>query len=111
MSDIFFRQLGIPRPDINLGVGSGSHGRQTAAVMVALEELFEQRHPAMVVVYGDVNSTVAAALVASKMGIRLAHVEAGLRSFDMTMPEEITASSQTASQIFSLRPALTGSLI
>lgn len=89
MSDIFFRQLGIPKPDINLGVGSGSHGRQTAAVMSALEELFEERRPAMVVVYGDVNSTVAAALVASKMGIPFVHVEAGLRSFDMTMPEEI----------------------
>jgi len=89
MSDIFFRQLGIPKPDINLGVGSGSHGRQTAAVMFALEELFEDLGPALVVVYGDVNSTVAAALVASKMGIRIAHVEAGLRSFDMTMPEEI----------------------
>ena len=89
MSDIFFRQLGIPKPDINLGVGSGAHGRQTAAVMVALEELFEERNPAMVVVYGDVNSTVAAALVASKMGIPFAHVEAGLRSFDRTMPEEL----------------------
>lgn len=89
MSDIFFRQLGIPKPDVNLGVGSGAHGRQTAAVMIALEELFEERRPAMVVVYGDVNSTVAAALVASKMGIAIAHVEAGLRSFDMTMPEEI----------------------
>lgn len=89
MSEIFFRQLGIPKPDVNLGVGSGTHGRQTAAVMAALEELFEQRRPAMVVVYGDVNSTVAAALVASKMGIPLAHVEAGLRSFDHTMPEEI----------------------
>ncbi|WP_370891889.1 non-hydrolyzing UDP-N-acetylglucosamine 2-epimerase [Janibacter sp. GXQ6167] len=89
MSDIFFRQLGIPKPDVNLGVGSGSHGRQTAAVMSALEELFEEREPAMVIVYGDVNSTVAAALVASKMGIPFVHVEAGLRSFDMTMPEEI----------------------
>ncbi len=89
MSDIFFRQLGIPKPDVNLGVGSGTHGRQTAAVMSALEELFEERTPAMVIVYGDVNSTVAAALVASKMGIPFVHVEAGLRSFDMTMPEEI----------------------
>ena len=89
MSDVFFRQLGIPKPDVNLGVGSGSHGRQTAKVMEALEELFEDRRPDMVIVYGDVNSTVAAALVASKMGIAIAHVEAGLRSFDMTMPEEI----------------------
>lgn len=89
MSDIFFRQLGIPMPDVNLGVGSGSHGAQTAKVMEALEELFTQKRPDLVVVYGDVNSTVAAALVASKMGITFAHVEAGLRSFDMTMPEEI----------------------
>ncbi len=89
MSEIFFRQLGIPEPDVDLGVGSGSHGAQTAAIMTALEPLFEERRPALVVVYGDVNSTVAAALVASKLGIRVAHVEAGLRSFDMSMPEEI----------------------
>ncbi len=89
MSDIFFRQLGIPKPDVNLGVGSGPHGAQTAKVMEALEQLFTERRPDLVVVYGDVNSTVAAALVASKMGITFAHVEAGLRSFDMTMPEEI----------------------
>ncbi|WP_435202029.1 non-hydrolyzing UDP-N-acetylglucosamine 2-epimerase [Janibacter sp. GS2] len=89
MSDIFFRQLGIPKPDVNLGVGSGAHGAQTAKVMEALEELFTDRRPDLVVVYGDVNSTVAAALVAAKMGITFAHVEAGLRSFDMTMPEEI----------------------
>lgn len=89
MSDIFFRQLGIPKPDVNLGVGSGAHGAQTAKVIEALEELFTERRPDLVVVYGDVNSTVAAALVASKMGITFAHVEAGLRSFDMTMPEEI----------------------
>lgn len=89
MSDVFFRQLGIQKPDVNLGVGSGAHGAQTAKVMEALEELFTERRPDLVVVYGDVNSTVAAALVASKMGITFAHVEAGLRSFDMTMPEEI----------------------
>ncbi|GAA1171640.1 UDP-N-acetylglucosamine 2-epimerase (non-hydrolyzing) [Ornithinimicrobium humiphilum] len=89
MSEVFFRQLGLPEPDVNLGVGSGSHGAQTAAIMVGLEELFTEQRPDLVVVYGDVNSTVAAALVASKMGIPLAHVEAGLRSFDMTMPEEI----------------------
>ncbi len=89
MFDVFFRQLGLPEPDINLGVGSGTHARQTAAVMTGLEEVLTERRPAMVVVYGDVNSTVAAALVAAKLQIRVAHVEAGLRSFDATMPEEI----------------------
>jgi UDP-N-acetylglucosamine 2-epimerase (non-hydrolysing) len=89
MSQVFFRQLGLPEPDVNLGVGSGTHGRQTAAIMSGLEELFEQWRPALVVVYGDVNSTLAAALVAAKLQILVAHVEAGLRSFDMTMPEEI----------------------
>lgn len=89
MSDVFFRELDLPRPDVNLGVGSGSHARQTAAIMVGLEELLMDRRPAMVIVYGDVNSTAAAALVASKLRVPIAHVEAGLRSFDMTMPEEI----------------------
>jgi len=89
MSDVFFRQLDIPEPDVNLGVGSGSHARQTAAIMIGLEELVERYAPAMVVVYGDVNSTVAAALVAAKHQVPLAHVEAGLRSFDLSMPEEI----------------------
>jgi UDP-N-acetylglucosamine 2-epimerase (non-hydrolysing) len=89
MSDIFFRQLNLPEPDVNLGVGSGSHGRQTAAVMVGIEDLLLADRPDMLVVYGDVNSTVAAALVASKLQIPVAHVEAGLRSFDVTMPEEI----------------------
>jgi UDP-N-acetylglucosamine 2-epimerase (non-hydrolysing) len=89
MSDVFFRQLGLPEPDVNLGVGSGTHAAQTAAVMIGLEGQFTQRRPAMVVVYGDVNSTAAAALVAAKMQITFAHVEGGLRSFDMSMPEEI----------------------
>lgn len=89
LSEVFFRELDLPRPDVALGVGSGSHATQTAAVMVALESLFIERQPAMVVVYGDVNSTVAAALVASKLQIPVAHVEAGLRSYDRTMPEEI----------------------
>jgi UDP-N-acetylglucosamine 2-epimerase (non-hydrolysing) len=89
MSDVFFRQLGLPEPDFNLGVGSGTHSQQTAAIMVGLEKLFLEWRPSMVVVYGDVNSTVAAALVASKLMITVAHVEAGLRSFDMMMPEEI----------------------
>lgn len=89
LSDVFFRQLNLRKPDLSLGVGSGSHANQTAAVMIALEQVFVEHAPDLVVVYGDVNSTLAAALVASKLGIRLAHVEAGLRSFDRAMPEEI----------------------
>ena len=89
MSDVFFAELGLPEPDVNLGVGSGSHGTQTGALMVALERELAANRPALVVVYGDVNSTLAAALVAAKMGIAFAHVEAGLRSFDRAMPEEV----------------------
>ncbi|WP_083999127.1 non-hydrolyzing UDP-N-acetylglucosamine 2-epimerase [Actinomadura kijaniata] len=89
MSDIFFRELGLPEPDVDLGVGSGSHGRQTGALLAALEEEFTASSPRSVIVYGDVNSTLAAALAAAKLGVPVAHVEAGLRSFDMTMPEEI----------------------
>ena len=89
MSRVFFEQLALPEPDINLGVGSGSHAAQTGTIMARLEELWVAEPPALVVVYGDVNSTVAAAMVTSKLGIPLAHVEAGLRSFDRTMPEEV----------------------
>ena len=89
MSEVFFRELDLPRPDLNLGVGSGSHASQTARIMVALEGAFADLDPALIVVYGDVNSTLAAAVVAAKLGRPIAHVEAGLRSFDRTMPEEI----------------------
>jgi len=89
MSDVFFQQLGMPQPDANLEVGSGSHARQTAEIVTRLEPVVVERKPDWVVVYGDVNSTMAAALVCSKVGIRVAHVEAGLRSRDRTMPEEI----------------------
>ncbi|MBW8484636.1 non-hydrolyzing UDP-N-acetylglucosamine 2-epimerase [Actinomadura parmotrematis] len=89
MSEVFFDELGLPEPDVNLGVGSGSHARQTAALMTGLEAEFTTRSPDLVIVYGDVNSTIAAALVAAKLHIPVAHVEAGLRSFDMTMPEEV----------------------
>ncbi len=89
MSEIFFRDLGLPRPDLNLGVGSGSHAGQTAALMVALEAAFATVEPTLVLVYGDINSTLAAAVVAAKLGLPIGHVEAGLRSFDRTMPEEV----------------------
>jgi len=89
MSDIFFRDFGMPPPDYFLGAGSASHGVQTAKVMMALEPLLEQIRPDLLVVPGDVNSTLAGALVGVKMGIRVAHIEAGLRSYDRTMPEEI----------------------
>ena len=89
MSEVFFQQLELPKPDINLGVGSGSHATQTAQVMIRLEEFFQQNRPNWVLVYGDINSTAAAALVCAKMLIPIGHVEAGLRSFDRTMPEEV----------------------
>lgn len=89
MSDVFFRDLDIPEPDENLNVGSGSHAQQTAAVMTRFEPVLLVRNPDIVLVYGDVNSTVAASLVCSKLGVRVGHVEAGLRSGDRTMPEEI----------------------
>jgi UDP-N-acetylglucosamine 2-epimerase (non-hydrolysing) len=89
MSDVFFRDLEIPTPDVNLAVGSGSHGEQTAAAMVGLEREWTADPPALAVLYGDVNSTLAASLVAAKLGVPSAHVEAGLRSFDRSMPEEI----------------------
>src|SRR6185437_277925 len=89
MSDVFFQQLEIPAPDVNMGVGSGSHARQTADIMSGFEPIVLERKPDLVLVYGDVNSTVAAALVCAKLGIKVGHVEAGLRSFDWTMREEI----------------------
>jgi len=89
MSDTFFQDLGIPAPDYHLGAGSGSHAVQTAAVMVSFEQVCERDRPDMVVVVGDVNSTLACSVVAKKMQLAVSHVEAGLRSFDLTMPEEI----------------------
>lgn len=89
MSDVFFEQLGLPKPDVSLGVGSGSHAVQTANIMIQFEKAVVESRPDLVLVYGDVNSTVAAALVCAKLHIRVGHVEAGLRSFDRSMPEEI----------------------
>lgn len=89
MSDLFFDALGLPTPQVDLHVGSGPHGEQTGHIMIRLEPLLQQQRPDLVIVFGDVNSTVGAALCAAKMGIPVAHVEAGLRSFDRTMPEEL----------------------
>jgi UDP-N-acetylglucosamine 2-epimerase (non-hydrolysing) len=89
MNDVFFQELGLPKPDVHLGVGSGSQAVQTARVMIGFDEAMDKRRPDIVLVVGDVNSTLAAALVAKKRGIAAVHVEAGLRSFDEAMPEEI----------------------
>ena len=89
MSDAFFEDLNLPEPHFHLGIGSGTHAEQTGRVMMAYEKLLMTERPDLAVVVGDVNSTVAAALAASKLGVRVAHLEAGLRSFDRTMPEEI----------------------
>ncbi|WOO42930.1 non-hydrolyzing UDP-N-acetylglucosamine 2-epimerase [Rubellicoccus peritrichatus] len=89
MSKIFFQQLGMPEPDINLEVGSASHAVMTAKIMIAFEEVVLKEKPDLVLVYGDVNSTIACALVAVKLGVKVGHVEAGLRSFDRGMPEEL----------------------
>jgi len=102
MSGVFFEQLGIPVPDVNLAVGSGSHAKQTAEIMTRLEPVVAEQKPDIVLVYGDVNSTMATALVCAKLGLRVGHVEAGLRSFDRTMPEEINrlVTDQLADLLF-----------
>ena len=112
MSEVFFVQLGLPRPDVNLEVGSGSHARQTAEVMTGMEREFTENSPALAVVYGDVNSTLGAALAGAKLGVPLAHVEAGLRSFDDSMPEEINRrlTDQLCALLFVTSPESTGHL-
>jgi len=112
MSEVFFVQLGLPRPDVNLGVGSGSHARQTAEIMTGMEQEFIEHAPALAVVYGDVNSTLGAALAGAKLGVPLAHVEAGLRSFDDSMPEEINRrlTDQLCALLFATSPEAIGYL-
>ena len=102
MSEVFFQQLGVPAPDVNLAVGSGSHAKQTAEIMTRLDPVVAEAKPDIVLVYGDVNSTVATALVCAKLGLRVGHVEAGLRAFDRTMPEEINrlVTDQLADLLF-----------
>jgi len=108
MSDVFFRQLDIPEPDYNLEVGSAGHARQTADIMVRLEPVILDTKPDYVLVYGDVNSTVAAALVCSKLLVPIGHVEAGLRSFDRTMPEEINRVLTDRVADFLFTPSIDG---
>jgi UDP-N-acetylglucosamine 2-epimerase (non-hydrolysing) len=107
LSRYFFEDLELPRPDVDLGVGSGSHGLQTGRVMIALEPVLARERPDWVFTVGDVNSTVAAALVAAKLGIRVAHVEAGLRSGDWTMPEEINrvVTDRLSDALFTTEPS------
>ena len=102
MSDVFFHQLEIPAPDLNLAVGPGTQARQTAEIMIRLEPVIADAGADFVLLYGDVNSTMAAALVCAKLGVKTAHVEAGLRSFDRTMPEEINrlVTDQLADLLF-----------
>jgi UDP-N-acetylglucosamine 2-epimerase (non-hydrolysing) len=112
MSDVFFVQLGLPKPDVNLGVGSGTQATQTADVLVGMEREFLDNRPSLAVVYGDVNSTVGATLAGAKLGVPLAHVEAGLRSFDNTMPEEINRrlTDQLCDLLFCTSPEAIGHL-
>ena len=108
MSKVFFDDLGMPQPDIYLGIGSGSHATQTAKVMVEFEKVCKEHKPSMVIVVGDVNSTVACSMVCAKEWIPCAHVEAGLRSFDREMPEEINRLITDAIADFLLTPSPDG---
>lgn len=109
MSRIFFQDLNLPRPDIHLGVGSGAHGEQTGRIMMQLEKVVNRVKPSLMVVVGDVNSTLAGALVASKLHIPLAHIEAGVRSFDKRMPEEVNRVLTDAVSDYLFAPSQTAS--
>ncbi len=109
MSDVFFEDLGLPQPDVHLGVSGGTHSQQTAGVMLKFEELCLEQKPDLVLVVGDVNATMATSVVASKLHIPVAHVEAGLRSRDMTMPEEINRLITDAIADLLFTPSLDGS--
>lgn len=113
LSRVFFDELGLPKPDVHLGVGSGSHAWQTAEIMTRFEQVMRNERPALVVVYGDVNSTLACALVSAKLGVPVAHVEAGLRSFDRTMPEEVNRilTDHLAEYLFTTEPSARHNLI
>jgi len=111
MSDVFFEQLGMQQPDVNLQVGSGTHAQQTAEIMSRFEPVITEQRPDLVLVYGDVNSTVAAALVCSKLGFPVAHVEAGLPPSTVECRRRSTAWSPINSRISSLRPLRTGTRI
>ncbi len=110
MSKIFFDELGIPAPDHHLGVGSGSHAEQTAKVMIAFEKVLRKEQPDWVVVVGDVNPTMACTIVANKMGVKVAHVEAGLRSYDRNMPEEINRVLTDSIADLLLTPSIDGNM-
>jgi len=110
MSKIFFDELGIPAPDFHLGVGSGTHAEQTAKVMTELEKVLQKEQPDWVVVVGDVNPTMACTIVANKMGIKVAHVEAGLRSYDRNMPEEINRVLTDSIADLLLTPSIDGNM-
>ena len=108
MSEVFFHEMGIPLPDYNLNVGSGSHGAQTARMIEGLEEIFIKEQPTAILVYGDTNSTIAGALAAAKIHIPVLHVEAGLRSFNKAMPEEVNRIACDHMSTLLFTPTTTG---